>query len=328
MTMAERSEGDPVAIVGLACRLPGGIADPGGFWDLLAGGVDAVTAIGAERWPLDLFGVPRQGERGKSYTWKAGVVDGYDRFDPAFFGISPREASEIDPQQRLVLELAVEALEDAGQPRAILAGSETGVFLGVSSTDFAALRWTDPGSWNAYTGTGSALSICANRLSYCLDLRGPSLVVDTACSSSLVALHLAVTSLRRGESTAALVGGVNVLLTPYPFISFSQASMLSPDGRCKAFSSDGRGYVRAEGGVVMVLKPLSRARADGDTVYAWSEVLDTAELLQAPGWCALRLRTVATKDQSCEAFPDRLPDGSFLPSVILELDHWVVVPFG
>ncbi len=268
MTRAGRRIGSDVAIVGVACRLPGGVTDPAGFWEVLAGGRDMIGEVGPDRWAVDLFGNPRPGEPGKSYTWRAGLLDDQRSFDPAFFGISPREAAEIDPQQRLTLELAVEALEDAGQPRAALAGSNTGVFLGVSATDFAALRWSDPTSWNAYSGTGSALSIVANRVSYCLDLRGPSLIVDTACSSSLVALHLAVMSLRRGESAAAIVGGVNVLLAPYAFIGFAQASMLSPAGRCKAFSADAHGYVRAEGGVVFYLKPLKRALADGDHVHA------------------------------------------------------------
>ncbi len=268
MTAMARGTRHDIAIVGMACRLPGGTRTPADFWRLLTDETDAVGSIPAERWSQDLLGNPRPGEPGKSYTWSAGVIEDWDRFDPAAFGISPREAAQMDPQQRLLLELSVEALEDAGRPRSEVAGSETGVFVGVSSTDFISLRWSDPASANAYTGTGNALSIIANRVSYCLDLHGPSLVVDTACSSSLVALHLAAQALREEEAELAIVGGVNTLISPFTFITFSQASMLSPAGRCKAFSDDAHGYVRSEGGVVFLLAPLKRAIANGDPIHA------------------------------------------------------------
>ncbi|HWD60158.1 MAG TPA: SDR family NAD(P)-dependent oxidoreductase [Stellaceae bacterium] len=258
---------EAIAIIGAACRFPGadGLA---AFWRLLIDGVDAVSEIGPERWSTRLFYHPRRGEPGKGYTFAAGLIDGIDRFAPEFFGISPREAAQIDPQQRLLLELAWHALEDAGIPAARLAGSTTGVYIGASSTDYGDLRLGDPASGDAYFVAGTALSILANRLSHVFDLRGPSQVVDTACSSSLVALHQACAALRAGHIETALVGGVNLLLSPYPFIGFAQAGMLSPSGRCRAFAADSDGYVRAEGGGVVVLKPLAAALADADAIRA------------------------------------------------------------
>ena len=205
---------------------------------------------------------------GKSYSWAAGVVENVDRFDASFFGISPREAEQIDPQQRLLLELAWEAIEDSGLLAAKLAGTETGVYVGASSMDYAFARTGDPAAGNAYFMTGTSLSIFSNRLSYVLDFRGPSLTVDTACSSSMVALDLACKSLRSGRVPLALVAGVNLLLSPYPYLGFCQASMLSRRGRCFAFDERADGYVRAEGGGAILLKPLSAALADGDKVRA------------------------------------------------------------
>lgn len=260
------SEG-AVAIVGASCRFPGapGLA---AFWRLLIDGVDAVSEIGPERWSTRFFHHPSPGEPGKSYSWAAGLIDGIDLFEPGFFGISPREAAEMDPQQRLLLELAWHALEDAGLPAARLAGSATGVYVGASSTDYGDLRLGDPASAGPHFVSGMTLSILANRLSHVFDLRGPSQVVDTACSSSLAALHQACEALRAGRIEAALVGGVNLLLSPYPFIGFAQAGMLSRRGRCFAFDARADGYVRAEGGAVVVLKPLARALADGDPIRA------------------------------------------------------------
>ncbi|MBI4859587.1 MAG: SDR family NAD(P)-dependent oxidoreductase [Candidatus Riflebacteria bacterium] len=262
---------EPIAIVGTACRLPGGAGCPDAFWRLLATKTDAVTQVPDTRWSKSYFFHPRSeggGEPGLSYVWSAGVIDDVERFDAAFFGISPREAEQVDVQQRLMLELAWEALEDAGIPPSRLAGSSAGVFVGVSFNDFSLMRFGDAATMNPYYMSGGALAIAANRVSYALDLHGPSLSVDTACSSSLVALHLACQSLRSGEASFALVGGVNALLSPFPFIGFSTASMLSPSGRCRAFDAGANGYVRAEGGVVLALKPLTAAIRDRDPIHA------------------------------------------------------------
>ncbi|HTW53587.1 MAG TPA: SDR family NAD(P)-dependent oxidoreductase [Stellaceae bacterium] len=260
------SEG-ALAIVGASCRFPGA-AGLAAFWRLLSDGIDAISEIGPDRWSTRFFYHPSRGEPGKSYTWAAGLIDGIDQFEPGFFGISPREAAEMDPQQRLLLELAWHALEDAGIPAGRLAGSATGVYVGASSTDYGDLRLGDPASGGPHFLSGSTLSILANRLSHVFDLRGPSQVIDTACSSSLVALHAACGALRAGQIEAALVGGINLLLSPYPFIGFAQAGMLSPRGRCFAFDARADGYVRGEGGAVVVLKPLARAVADGDRIHA------------------------------------------------------------
>ena len=259
---------DPIAIVGMACRFPGGASSPEAFWECLAEGRDLVGRIDERRWGTEYYYHPNPQTPGRSYTWSAGVLDDIDRFDAAFFGISPREAAEMDPQQRLLLELAWEALEDGAQVPERLAGSDCAVYIGISSTDYANSRIDDPGSGDAYAMTGGTLSIAANRISYVFDLHGPSMAVDTACSSSLVALHQACLGIWRGESASALAGGVNILMTPFSFIGFSKASMLSPTGRCRAFDAAGDGYVRAEGAAVVYLKPLSQARRDGDPVHA------------------------------------------------------------
>jgi acyl transferase domain-containing protein len=197
-----------------------------------------------------------------------GFIEKVDLFDPQFFSVSPREAARMDPQQRLLLETAWEALEDAGQTLEKLAGSRTGVYVGICFSDYLQNQLSNPAGIDPYMGVGNAHSIAANRLSYFFDLRGPSMAVDTACSSSLVAVHLACQSLRTGEADMALVGGVNLLLRPELTINFSKAGMMAPDGRCKAFDASANGYVRAEGAGMVVLKPLSRALADGDPVYA------------------------------------------------------------
>ncbi|WIM86738.1 SDR family NAD(P)-dependent oxidoreductase [Candidatus Mycobacterium wuenschmannii] len=250
------SADEPIAIIGIGCRFPG--ADgPAAFWQLLTEGRDAVGDIPPERWTPDADSVGR-----------GGFLDQVDQFDAKFFNISPREAARIDPQQRLLLEVAWEALEDAGQPTAPLAGTRTGVFVGVSTYDYGSLQFGRPDLIDAYSGTGGALSIAANRLSYALDLHGPSMAVDTACSSSLVAVHLACRSLRDGESTLAIVGGVNVILSPALGLNFSKATLMAADGRCKTFDAAADGYVRGEGAGAVILKPLSQALTDGDQIYA------------------------------------------------------------
>lgn len=258
---------EPIAVIGVGCRFPGA-ASPGEFWRMLHDGIDGITEVPEQRWDLQALYDPEQARPGKMNTRWGGFLDQIDQFDPAFFGISPREASRMDPQQRLLLEVAWEALEYAGLSPERLAGSQTGVFVGISSNDYGRLQFSDPSYIDAYAGTGNAHSIAANRLSYVLDLRGPSIAIDTACSSSLVAVHMACQSLRDGECSMALAGGVNLILTPELTITFSQARMMSSDGRCKTFDESADGYVRAEGCGLVVLKPLSAAQRDGDNILA------------------------------------------------------------
>ncbi len=261
------ADAEPIAVIGLGCRFPG--ADgPDAFWRLLREGADAIREVPRERWDADALYAPEPGTPGRTNSRWGGFLDGIDRFDASAFGISPREATRMDPQQRLALEVAWETLEDAGVPIDGLAGSSAGVFVGISSGDYAHLYLTDPADADLYAGTGSALSIAANRISYALDLRGPSIAVDTACSSSLVALHLACRSLRARECDLALAGGVNVLLAPEVTVAFSQARILAGDGRCKAFDARADGYVRGEGCGMVALKRLDDARRAGDHVLA------------------------------------------------------------
>ncbi len=259
------AEAEPVAIVGASARLPGA-PDLEAYWDLLASGRDAVSEIPEGRWSKRFFFHPDRHQPGKSYTWAAGTLGEVADFDAAFFGMSPREADQVDPQQRLLLELTWEALEDAGLPTRAIAGSQAGVYIGFSSAEYANIRMGDPSWMDAYFMTGTTASIAANRLSYAFDLHGPSFVVDTACSSSLVAVAQAVKALRTGEVPLAIAGAANLLLSPYPYIGFCRASMLSPSGRCHAFDARADGYVRAEGAGVVILKRLSDAEADGDEI--------------------------------------------------------------
>ncbi|HWE62333.1 MAG TPA: beta-ketoacyl synthase N-terminal-like domain-containing protein, partial [Chloroflexota bacterium] len=264
----KRAATEPIAIVGLGCRLPGGAGSPETFWQLLHEGVDAISAVPADRWDVDAYYDPEPGKPGKMCTRYGGFLDGVDSFDAAFFDISPREAAAMDPQQRLLLEVAWEALEDAGQTREQLAGSQTGVFVGIYNSDYSWLKLADPATADVYAGMGTAHSVVAGRLSYLLDLRGPSMPVDTACSSSLVAIHLACQSLRTRESDLALAGGVNLILSPLGTILTSQLLAMAPDGRCKTFDAAANGFVRGEGCGVVVLKRLSEAVADGDHIWA------------------------------------------------------------
>lgn len=266
-TSPDRSDSMEIAVIGMGCRFPGA-QNVDAFWQLLRHGVDAIREAPEGRLATRSFFAPAPPKPGKSYSFWGGFLDGIDQFDPGFFGISPREAAVIDPQQRLLLEVGWEALEDAGLTQDWLSGRPVSVFVGASSSDYLQLQGQNYRNINAYSNAGGALSIVSNRLSYLLDLRGPSLTVDTACSSSLVAFHYACESLRRGESEAAVVGGVNVLLHQSAFIGFSQAHMLSPDGRCRSFDARGNGYVRAEGAGAVVLKPLRTALADGDAIHA------------------------------------------------------------
>lgn len=252
----------------MAFRFPGDLSDEQSFWQALKEGRDAVGQLGEERWAVDVLRHPKRSEPGRSITFSAGVLSRIDEFDANFFGISPREAAWLDPQQRLLLELAWEAMENGGYVPSRLAGSDCAVYVGISGLDYGIRGLDDLSSMTAHSMTGNTLSIAANRLSYVFDLHGPSVAVDTACSSSLVALHHACNSLRAGESSMALVGGVNLLLHCYPFIGFTKASMLSAHGRCRAFDASGDGYVRSEGGAVLLLKQLDQALAHGDDIQA------------------------------------------------------------
>lgn len=257
-----------IAITGIAFRFPGDLADDTSLWEALKQKKDLVTQVPGDRWASNELQHAKRSEPGRSITFSAGVLSRIDEFDAGFFGISPREAAWLDPQQRLLLELSWEAMENAGVPPSKLSGTDCAVYVGISSLDYGTRGLDDLAAMSSHSMTGNTLSIAANRLSYVFDLHGPSLAVDTACSSSLVALHHACRVLQTGEASTALVGGVNLLLHPYPFVGFTKASMLSADGRCKAFDASGNGYVRAEGGAVLLLKPLAQAMAAGDDIKA------------------------------------------------------------
>ncbi|ATB41074.1 type I polyketide synthase [Cystobacter fuscus] len=266
---AEAAPDEPIAIVGMACRMPGGADTPEAFWRLLKEGTDAIAEIPADRWDVESWYDPDPEVPGKMYVRAGGFLREVDRFDPRFFGISPREAESMDPQQRLMLEVAWEALERAGQDVSALKGSRTGVFVGVTAADYARVILQGPAEQvDAWFASGTSLNAVAGRVSYLLGLQGPSLVVDTACSSSLTALHLACQSLRSGESTRALAAGVNVILSPESMLAVSKARMLAPDGRCKTFDASANGFARAEGCGVLVLERLSDAKARGSNILA------------------------------------------------------------
>jgi acyl transferase domain-containing protein len=248
---------EPIAVIGLACRLPGGVEDPEGLWRLLAEKTDATSEVPAGRWAARA-GTPGRGA----------FLDRVDGFDHGFFRVTPREARSMDPQQRIFLEVAWEALEDAGLPAGAVRGSRTGVFVGLNTSDYKELVTRRPEDIDLYYGTGNSFSATAGRLSYFLGARGPSLALDTACSSSLTAVHLACQSLRTGESEVAIAGGANVMATPTVQLAMSAAGALAPDGRCKTFDDSADGYGRGEGAAAVVLKRLSSARRDGDRVYA------------------------------------------------------------
>ncbi|WP_414544477.1 type I polyketide synthase [Nostoc sp. CCY0012] len=258
---------EPIAIIGIGCRFPKA-NNPESFWKLLHNGVDAIASVPKDRWDVDAFYDPDPTTPGKMNTRWGGFLDQVDQFDPAFFEISPREAERIDPQHRLVLEVAWEALEDAAIAPESLAGSQTGVFIGIGNYDYGRLLCSDLSNINSHHGTGLTLSVAANRLSYLLDLHGPSMAIETACSSSLVAVHSACQSLRSGESNLVIAGGVSLMLTPDMTITFSQARMMAPDGRCKTFDASANGYVRGEGCGILILKRLSDAIKDSNRILA------------------------------------------------------------
>ncbi|MEK6249269.1 MAG: AMP-binding protein, partial [Planctomycetales bacterium] len=269
LNVSRRGQGEPIAIVGIGCRFPGA-DDPHAFWQLLKNGVDAISEVPSDRWDVDRYYDPDPESPGKMYTRRGGFLEQVDQFDPQFFSIAPREAISIDPQHRLLMEVAWETLEDAGQAPDRLERGRTGVFVGISNCDYARLsvRQNDLSSIDTYTATGTSLSIAAGRLAFFLGLRGPCLAIDTACSSSLVAVHMAVESLRNGECSSALAGGVNLILEPSASIALSQVRALSPDGRCKTFDDAADGYVRGEGCGMILLKRLPDAVNDGDRILS------------------------------------------------------------
>jgi acyl transferase domain-containing protein/NADPH:quinone reductase-like Zn-dependent oxidoreductase/SAM-dependent methyltransferase/acyl carrier protein len=259
---------DRIAVIGIGCRFPGGVNDIETFWKLLIEGRDAVADVPPDRWNVERYYDPEPGIAGKTSAKRAGFLDQIDQFDPQFFGISPREAPYVDPQHRLLLETAWEAIENAGLVLDLEKGNDVAVFVGVSHNDYQGIQSTasDHFGITPHTATGSAHSIAANRISYSFNLRGPSVAMDTACSSALTAVHVACEHIWSGRGDIALAGGVTVMITPGGFIGFSQASMLSPDGRCAAFDAKANGFVRGEGAGMVLLKRFSQAVADGDSI--------------------------------------------------------------
>ncbi len=265
----EQSRAEPIAVIGIGCRFPGGAIDPEAFWRLLRDGVDAITEVPSDRWDTDVYYDSDPERPGKIYTRHGGFLENIEGFDPQFFGITPREAVKIDPQHRLILEVAWETLERAGLAPDRLGGTATGVFVGITASDYAErLGAAGLASIDAYHILGNNLSFAAGRLAFVLGLQGPALAVDTACSSSLTAVHLACQSLRAGECDLALAGGVNVILSAEHTIAACKARMLAPDGRCKTFDESADGFVRSEGCGMVALKRLSAASAAGDNVLA------------------------------------------------------------
>jgi acyl transferase domain-containing protein/NADPH:quinone reductase-like Zn-dependent oxidoreductase/NAD(P)-dependent dehydrogenase (short-subunit alcohol dehydrogenase family)/acyl carrier protein len=266
----ESVQREPIAVIGMGCRLPGRIDSPEKFWSALESGSDLIEDIPADRWDRDAYYDPNPQALGKVCTRRGGFIERPDLFDARFFRISPREAMFMDPQQRLLLEISWTALEHAGIAPDRLYGSNTGVFMGVSSVDYATLlaQQASDALFNPWLGTGLSQSALSGRISYALGFQGPSVSLDTACSSSLVSTELACQSLRRGDCRLALAGGVHLILSPHTHIVFSLAHMLAPDGRCKTFDESADGYVRSDGAGVLVLKRLSDAQADGDRIWA------------------------------------------------------------
>lgn len=262
----ERQKNEPIAIIGMGCRFPGGANSPEAFWELLSRGKEAIVPVPSQRWDAEAYYDENPDLPNKTYARYGGFLDAVDQFDPQFFGMTPREAIALDPQQRLLLEVSWEALENAGIAPQKLTGTQTGVFVGIGLDDYAKRQIKQQIPIDAYTGSGNAFCFASGRLSYFLGLQGPSLAIDTACSTSLVTVHLACQSLRNRESNLALAGGVSLMLSPEVTLYLSKTRALSPDGRCKTFDKDANGYVRGEGCGMVVLKRFSDAISDGDNI--------------------------------------------------------------
>ena len=259
---------EPIAIIGIGCRFPGGVDSPDAFWDTLINEREMIREVPRDRFDLDTYYDSTPATPGKVMSRWGGYLDRIDQLDASFFGISPHEAARLDPQQRLLLEVTWEALEDAGQLPDTPATQQTGVFVGMWLNDFEARLFEDPSHVDFYMTTGSGRYSASGRLSFAFGLQGPSITIDSACSSSLAAVHLAVQSLRSGECNLALAGGANVILQPHITIAYSQSKMMAPDGHCKFGDAAADGYVRSEGAAMIALKRLSDALADGDPIYA------------------------------------------------------------
>lgn len=273
----EHADREPLAIVGIGCRLPGGADSADSLWHLLCSETDATQVVPETRWNAARYHDPNPAKAGKIVTRRGGFLNEIDQFDPQFFGMSPREAHSLDPQQRLLLHATWEALEDGGIPADVLAGTDVGVFIGGFTLDYQLLQnlgHTSRYRFKSHSATGMMMTMLANRISHAFDFRGPSMTIDTACSGSLVAVHLAAQSIWGGECDIALAGGVNVMIGPNTAIAESKSGFLSPDGRSKAFDDAADGYARGEGGAIVVIKPLQSALDDGDEIYA--QILGTA----------------------------------------------------
>lgn len=259
---------DPIAVVGIGCRVPGGATTADEMWRLLSSGAHNAREVPADRWDIREWYDSDPSAAGKSVTKKASFLDQIDMFDAGYFGILPREADRMDPQQRLVMEVAIEAVDDAGLPHRRLRGSATSVYIASYHNDYTQLQYSDPERIDPRTLTGTLHSVIPNRLSYLLDLRGPSISVDSACSSSLAAIHLACQGLRSGETELAIAGGVSLMMTPELTVAMSKVGFMAPDGRCKTFDALADGFGRGEGCGIVVLKRLSDAIADDDRIHA------------------------------------------------------------
>ncbi len=269
LAAAEAARNEPIAIIGMACRFAG-VATPDDCWSMLRDGRDMVTEVPADRWDVDAYYDPDPDAVGKSYTRWGSFLSDVKSFDADFFGISRREAMSLDPHQRLLLELAWEALESAGVAPSSLAGTQTAVHVGMASHDYGHLQSDSGMAFNGgpYMASGFAHSMASGRLAYVLGLHGPATSIDTACSSSMVAVHTAVQNLRNSEADMAIAAGINLMLSPLGSILCSRARMMSFKGRCQTFDASADGYVRGEGGAVLVMKRLSDARRDGDRILA------------------------------------------------------------
>lgn len=323
MSSSANATREPLAIVGIGCRLPGGVNGPESFWQLMTESRSGIVPVPADRWNRERWYHENVDIPGKMITKWGGFIHDFDRFDAQFFGISPREALRMDPQQRWLLEAAWESLEDAGIAPVSLRGSDTAVYVGIASNDYANVAQSDPRNVDVHTNSGSTLSIASNRIAYLFDFKGPAVSVDTACSSALVAINLACETIWSGESAMALAGGVNALITPDASIGFSKASMLSPSGQCFAFDDRANGYVRGEGAGIFVIKKLADAQRDGDRIYC---VIRAAVINQDGNTSSMTVPGVETQAKMLE---DALAKSGIEPKQVRYMEaHGTGTPVG